>query len=294
MLSAKSAQNSVVRRAFDRPATCERMGFGINVATDVQARASAPASTKYHCETHAACVVRQSREQGAIAELDYSMRLRRDLAPLAPSPAREVFIRSQSCLLHSRAPQNMADHSPPDVTALLADLNAGASGAAERLAAVVIDELHHIAERAMRREVEGHTLQPTELVNEALMRLLGQEHASWVNRSQFFAVASQTIRRILVDHARRRLRAKRDHGVRVTLDEGVAEVSGRSLDLIALDDALQQLDTLAPRQARVVELRFFGGLDIDETAAILEISPATVKRDWTFARAFLLRTLEAA
>ena len=97
-----------------------------------------------------------------------------------------------------------------------------------------------------------------------------------------------------MDHARQRRRLKRDHGVRVTLNEGVAESPERSVDLIALDDALQQLDTLAPRQARVVELRFFGGLDIEETALALDISPATVKRDWTFARAFLLKQLEAA
>jgi RNA polymerase sigma-70 factor, ECF subfamily len=182
----------------------------------------------------------------------------------------------------------------PNVTVLLSDLSAGVPGAADRLAAVVMDELHRIAERAMRREADGHTLQPTELVDEALVRLLGQRKASWANRAQFYAVAAQTIRRILVDHARQRRRIKRDHGVRVTLDEGAAEVAGRSLDLIALDDALDQLDTLAPRQARVVELRFFGGLDIEETATALDISPATVKRDWTFARAFLLKTLEAA
>ena len=182
----------------------------------------------------------------------------------------------------------------PSVTILLSDLSAGVPGAADRLAVVVMDELHKIAERAMRREVDGHTLQPTELVDEALVRLLGQRHASWANRAQFYAVAAQTIRRILVDHARQRRRLKRDHGVRVTLDEGVAEAPGRSLDLIALDDALQQLDALAPRQARVVELRFFGGLDIEETATALDISPATVKRDWTFARAFLLKMLEAA
>jgi RNA polymerase sigma factor (TIGR02999 family) len=181
-----------------------------------------------------------------------------------------------------------------NVTVLLSELSAGTPGAAERLAAVVMAELHRIAERAMRREVDGHTLQPTELVDEALMRLLGQRHATWQNRAQFFAVASQTIRRILVDHARQRGRQKRDHGVRVTLDEQVAEAPERSLDLIALDDALQQLDAMAPRQARVVELRYFGGLDIEETAIALDISPATVKRDWTFARAFLLKTLEAA
>lgn len=188
----------------------------------------------------------------------------------------------------------MNDAEPADVTHLLAELSAGTPGAAERLAVVVMDELRRIAERAMRREADGHTLQPTELVDEALVRLLGQRRAQWQNRAQFFSVAARTIRHLLVDHARGRRRLKRDHGIRVTLDERVAETPERSLDLIALDDALQQLDTLAPRQARVVELRFFGGLDIDETAAALDISPATVKRDWTFARAFLLKTLEAA
>lgn len=182
----------------------------------------------------------------------------------------------------------------PEVTVLLADVSAGVPGAADRLAAVVMSALHQVAERAMRHEADGHTLQPTELVDEALVRLLGEKRASWASRAQFFAVAAQTIRRILVDHARRRHRVKRDHGIRVTLDERMVEVPGRSLDLIALDDALQELDRLAPRQARVVELRFFGGLDVDETAHALAISPATVKRDWTFARAFLLKTLKVA
>lgn len=182
----------------------------------------------------------------------------------------------------------------PDVTALLADLRDGVAGSADRLAAVVMVELHRIAEGAMRREVEGHTLQPTELVDEAFVRLVGQRQAAWVNRSQFYAVASQTIRRILVDHARHRQRQKRDHGVRVTLDEKVGEAPERSVDLIALDEALAKLESVAPRQARVVELRFFGGLDIDETAVALDISSATVKRDWTFARAFLLKSLDAS
>ena len=186
----------------------------------------------------------------------------------------------------------MADDA--EVTQLLAEMQAGAPGAAERLACAVMAELHRIAERAMLREADGHTLQPTELVDEALVRLIGQREARWEHRTQFYAVAAQTIRRILVDHARQRRRIKRDHGVRVTLNEAVAEAPDRSVDLIALDDAMQQLDAHAPRQARVVELRFFGGLDIDETATALDISPATVKRDWAFARAFLLKTLDAA
>jgi RNA polymerase sigma factor (TIGR02999 family) len=180
----------------------------------------------------------------------------------------------------------------PDVTAVLAEVQAGAPGAVDRLAVLVMEELRRLAEVAMRREDDGHTLQPTELVDEAFMRLLGQTRVQWLSRAQFFAVAAQTIRRLLVDHARARRRLKRDHGVRVTLDDSAGTVEVRSLDLIALDDALQQLDALAPRQARVVELRFFCGLDVDEAAEALGISPATVKRDWTFARAFLLRSLD--
>ena len=181
-----------------------------------------------------------------------------------------------------------------EITAILSEVQQGVPGAADRLAGIVFDDLHRIAQAAMRRESPGHTLQPTELVDEAFVRLLGQQRVSWQNRAQFFAVAARTIRRILVDHARHRSRLKRDHGVRITLDESLGDAPERSVDLIALDDALQELDAAAPRQARVVELRFFGGLEIDETAHALGISPATVKRDWTFARAFLLRSLEAS
>ena len=183
--------------------------------------------------------------------------------------------------------------SAMEITAILHDVENGVAGAADRLANAVFADLHRIAESAMRREHEGHTLQPTELVDEAFVRLMGQTRISWQNRAHFFAVASRTIRRILVDHARHRLRQKRDHGVRVTLDESLVEAPDRSIDLIALDEALEQLDAAAPRQARVVELRFFGGLEVDETAHALGISAATVKRDWNFARAFLLRSLEA-
>ncbi len=180
-----------------------------------------------------------------------------------------------------------------EITAILQEVENGVPGAGDRLASAVFTDLHRIAQVAMRRESDGHTLQPTELVDEAFVRLLGQREVSWQNRAQFFAVAARTIRRILVDHARHRSRQKRDHGVRVTLDESLAETPDRSIDLIALDEALEQLDAAAPRQARVVELRFFGGLEIDETAHALGISAATVKRDWIFARAFLLRSLEA-
>ena len=181
-----------------------------------------------------------------------------------------------------------------EITAILSEVERGVPGAADRLASAVFADLHRIAEIAMRKESDGHTLQPTELVDEAFVRLVGQSQISWQNRAQFFAVAARTVRRILVDHARHRSRQKRDHGMRVTLDESIVETPDRSVDLIALDEALERLDAAAPRQAKVVELRFFGGLEVDETAHALGISAATVKRDWTFARAFLLRSLEAS
>ena len=185
----------------------------------------------------------------------------------------------------------MSDPAEHEVTRLLDDLNQGVPDAADRLAPIVYDELHRLAQFAMQRESSGHTLQPTELVHEAFMRLVGQRDTQWANRAQFYGIASQAIRRILIDHARRRRAAKRDHGVRVTLDDRLGAPAGRELDLIALDEALTQLEQMDARQARVVELRFFAGYSVEETAAALEISPATVKRDWTFARAWLLRAL---
>lgn len=181
---------------------------------------------------------------------------------------------------------------PGDITSALAELKEGLPGAADRVARLVVGELHRLAESAMRREAEGHTLQPTELVDEAFVRLVGSERTTWQSRAHFFAIAAQTIRRLLVDHARRRRRVKRDFGTRVVLDEALVASEGTSLDLLALDDALNGLEQLAPRQARVVELRYFAGLSVDETATVLGSSPATVKRDWTFARAFLLRALD--
>ncbi|CAG0977993.1 hypothetical protein GPROT1_02072 [Gammaproteobacteria bacterium] len=178
-----------------------------------------------------------------------------------------------------------------DVTALLEMSRQGDMDAANRLALRVQDALHRIAVNALRHEDTGHTLRPTELVDEAFVRLVGQRDTSWENRSQFYAVAARTIRNILVDHARRRKAVKRDHGIHVTLDESISADRGNELDLMALDDALRQLEALSPRQARVVELRFFGGLEVEATARALAISPATVKRDWTFARAFLLQSL---
>ncbi|MEZ4586642.1 MAG: sigma-70 family RNA polymerase sigma factor [Gemmatimonadales bacterium] len=178
------------------------------------------------------------------------------------------------------------------VTRLLGDLQAGDESAAERLVPLIYSELHGIAERQMRNEREGHTLQPTALVHEAFLKLVDQR-AGWQNRAQFFGVAAQVMRRILVDHARRRRAQKRGGGeVQVTLDDVAADVgSPASLDLVLLDDALNKLAALDARQAKVVELRFFAGLSVEEAAEALGTSPATVKRDWQFAKAWLKREL---
>ena len=192
----------------------------------------------------------------------------------------------------------MTAPEPHDVTRLLRELEEGRPGAADELAPLVYDELHLLAVRAMRREDAGHTLQPTALLHEAFFRLVGQRDADWQSRAHFFGIAATAMRRILLDHARRQRAAKRGGGLRVTLDDSVASAAGvdgeRALDLIALDDALQRLEALDARQARVVELRFFAGLDVEETARALDVSTATVKRDWAFARAFLKRELAAA
>lgn len=179
-----------------------------------------------------------------------------------------------------------------EVTRLLQELPSGRQEVHEQLFPLVYAELHDLAAHYMRREPDDHTLQPTALVHEAFLRLFDQRQLTWKNRSHFFGIAAQAMRRILVDHARRRQAQKRAGGDRITLDESVAEAPQRSIDLVALDDALHALAALDARQARVVELRFFGGLDIDQTAESLGISAATVKRDWTFARAFLQRAMD--
>ena len=188
-----------------------------------------------------------------------------------------------------------SDQPPPDdpgeVTRLLGALAAGRAEAGDRLAVLVYDELHVIAVAAMRREVDGHTWQPTELVHEAFSRLVGPERAAWQNRHHFFGIAAQAMRRLLVDHACARKQLKRGGGVRVPLTSQIAEAESDTLDVLALNDALDRRAALDERQARVAELRYFAGLSVDDTAATLGVSPATVKRDWTIARAFLRRAL---
>ena len=164
--------------------------------------------------------------------------------------------------------------------------------AAEALVPLVQEELRRIAERQMARERLGHTLQPTALVNEVYLRLIDQTRVRWNDRAHFMAIAAQTIRRILVDHARRHGAAKRGGGQRVAVDMA-AEVAAPAadVDLLVLEEALERLSALNPRQARIVDLRFFGGLGVEETAVVLGVSPRTVKGEWRFARAWLEREL---
>ncbi len=178
------------------------------------------------------------------------------------------------------------------VTALLVDLSNGDRAAMERLAPLVYEELRRIARRHFRREPTDHTLQSTALVHEAYMRLVDQTGVQWRNRAHFFGVAAEMMRRILVDHARHRKAIKRGAGaVKLSLDDAIGIGERRDLELVALDEALTALAALDPQQCRVVELRFFAGLSIEETAEVLGISPATVKRDWVTAKAWLLREM---
>jgi RNA polymerase sigma factor (TIGR02999 family) len=182
---------------------------------------------------------------------------------------------------------------PSDITQLLIAWGTGDQAAGNRLLPAVYAELHRRAAAAMRREQDGHTLQPTALVHEAYMRLVDQDRIQWRNRAQFYGVAAQLMRRILIDHAREHLAEKRGGGARHVTLSGVdaAPDDAGAVDVLELHDALERLALLDPRQARLVELRYFGGLSIDETAEALEISPATVKREWATARAWLKREL---
>jgi RNA polymerase sigma-70 factor, ECF subfamily len=188
----------------------------------------------------------------------------------------------------------MPDSEEQDVTKLLKAWGSGDQEALNALLPAVYCEVRKLAQSYLRRERPDHTLQPTALVNEAYMRLVDQREVRWQNRAHFFGIAAQMMRRVLVDHARAHQAEKRGSGeVPVLLDEalGVA-AADRGLDVVALDEALKGLAELDSRQARIVELRFFGGLSIEETAEVTELSPATVKREWAGARAWLRRELE--
>ena len=175
------------------------------------------------------------------------------------------------------------------VSQLLQAWGQGDLQAREDLVPLVYQQLRRRAAGYLRRERRDHTLQPTALVNEAYIRLMGQQRVTWLNRAQFFGVAAQIMRRILVDHARERQAAKRPGGVRITLDEGMRTVPPLDCELLMLDDALQELACLDERQAHIVELKYFGGLSEAEVAAVLSLSRATITREWQSARAWLYR-----
>jgi len=185
------------------------------------------------------------------------------------------------------------DLSRKDVTVLLRSWNEGDPSAPEKLAPLIYAELRRLARRSLRREYEQHTLETGALINEAYLRLADWKNARWENRAHFYGVASQIMRRVLVDYARSRGYQKRGGGERpMSIDDIAVASPSRPQDLIALDEALDRLSQLDDRKGKVVELRFFGGLSVEETAAVLNISPFTVIRDWNFAKAWLHRELK--
>ena len=181
-----------------------------------------------------------------------------------------------------------------NITELLVGSGQGDKDALDKLMPVVYDELRRQAARYLRREQAGHTLQTTALIHEAYVRLVDQRNVQWQNRAHFFGIAAQMMRRILVDHARGKRRAKRGGSdVKVSLADATIPVKERDLDVVALDEALTRLAQIDEQQSRVVELRFFSGLTVEETAQVMGISPATVKRDWSMAKAWLHREISA-
>lgn len=189
----------------------------------------------------------------------------------------------------------MTTLSPQNVTGLLDEWRQGDRAAFDKLTRLVYDELRRIAHRYMQQERDGHTLQTTALVNEAYVRLAGRQQIEWQNRAHFFAVTAQVMRHVLIDHARRRNYAKRGgEAQQVSLADAEQVMTHvRAAELVALDEALDELSRIDPRKSRVVELRYFGGLSLEETADVLEISIMTVRRDWRAAKAWLFRRMRA-
>jgi RNA polymerase sigma factor (TIGR02999 family) len=192
------------------------------------------------------------------------------------------FLGSIRCL-----PSDNRMETSPDLTQLLLAWSDGDREALERLTPLVYRELKKLAESYLRRERAGHTLQPTALAHEAYLKLIDQQHVRWQNRAHFFGIAAQAMRRILVDHARARLTRKRGSGLAVSLDEAIDVSDQRADQLLALDEALKTLAELDPQKSRVVELKYFGGMTLEETAEVLGVSRATVIREWRMAKAWL-------
>ncbi len=186
----------------------------------------------------------------------------------------------------------MPSISTQEVTQLLADWGRGDKSAFDKLFPLVHEELRRIAQRQMSHERPGHTLQATALVNEAYLKLAGNEGFEWRDRAHFYAVCAQVMRHVLIDHARAHARDKRGGGaVQVSLNDAIALSEQRAEELVALDEALRSLEHLDPQKGRIVEMRYFGGLSIEETAEVLDISPRTVRREWRRAKAWLYRMI---
>jgi RNA polymerase sigma-70 factor, ECF subfamily len=204
-----------------------------------------------------------------------------------PQPLHPLFGSDRGC----RAELDMSATSPQELTQLLAAWSDGDRSALDKLLPMVADELHRLAHRYMSHERPDHTLQTTALVNEAYLKLIDQKVVHWQNRAHFFGIAAQIMRRILIDHARKHLGAQRGGGKTISLDEVAVVSDQRAAELVALDEALTSLAKLDERKGRVVELRYFGGLSVAETAEVLGVSPDTITRDWRRAKAFLRREL---
>lgn len=190
--------------------------------------------------------------------------------------------------MRKRGDKPLMKPAPNEITKLLQDWSGGDQTALDKLMPLVYDELHLLAHQYMRREKPGHLLQTSALINEAYLRLVDQPEIHWQNRAHFFGIAARVMRRILVDEARKRNSAKRGGGaIQVSLTDAASAAQEQAANVIALDDALKNLAGIDFRQSEIVELRFFGGLSIEETAEVLKVSPGTVMRDWTFARAWL-------
>ena len=195
--------------------------------------------------------------------------------------------------MRKRGDEPLMRPAPNEITQLLQDWSGGDQTALDRLMPLVYDELHRLAHQYMRREKAGHLLQTSALINEAYLRLVDQPQIRWENRSHFFGIAARLMRLILVDEARKRNSAKRGGGaIEVSLVEGSNVAQEQATNVVALDDALKTLQAIDSRQSEIVELRFFGGLSIEETAEVLKVSPGTVMRDWTFARAWLRQQMD--
>jgi RNA polymerase sigma factor (TIGR02999 family) len=193
-----------------------------------------------------------------------------------------------------KGPSPAAMGHSPDITALLVEWDRGGGKGDAALVEAVYGELRRLAAGYLHRERRDHSLSPTALVHEAYLKLIDQRRTHWQNRAHFFAIAAHLMRRILVDHARAHGAVKRGKGDRVPFEEGAGERSPIDVDVLALDRALERLADLEVRQARIVELRFFGGLTVEETAAVLDVAPITVKRDWALAKVWLYRQLQGA